>query len=96
MAMIVLLCSTPISVSVCRRRSSSAPGDVPITAAASASFCAASHFAFRLDDTGALLAHGFGLARDCALHLLGDVDVLQLDGVDLHTPALGGGGEQVE
>src|SRR5205085_9796352 len=42
-----------------------------------------------VDDLGALLALGLGLARHRALHRLGQLDVLDLDGRDLDPPRLG-------
>jgi hypothetical protein len=45
--------------------------------------------ALGVDHLGALLALRLGLARDGALHLRGQIDLLQLDGPDLYTPGLG-------
>src|SRR5258705_502857 len=45
--------------------------------------------ALGVDDLGAALALGLRLARDGALHLLGQVHVLDLDGRDLDPPRLG-------
>src|SRR5882672_8230492 len=44
---------------------------------------------FRVDDLGAPLALGLGLARDRPLHFLRQVDVLHLDGAHLDPPRLG-------
>ena len=43
----------------------------------------------RVDDLGAALALGFGLAGHGALHALGQLDVLDLDDRHLHPPGLG-------
>ena len=45
--------------------------------------------ALGVDDLRAALALGLGLARHRVLHALGDLDVLDLDGRDLHAPGLG-------
>ena len=44
--------------------------------------------ALRVDDLGAALTLGLRLARDRVLHPVGDLDVLDLDGRDLHAPGL--------
>ncbi len=46
-------------------------------------------FAFGVDDFGAPLALGFGLARDGADHLIGQIHLLDLDHGDLHAPGSG-------
>src|SRR6059036_3867835 len=45
--------------------------------------------AVRIDDLGSALALGFGLLGHGALHVLGQVDLLDLDGRDLDAPRLG-------
>src|SRR5579863_1513406 len=52
--------------------------------------------AFGLDDAGAFLADRLGLARDRPLHLLGNVEVLDLDRVDRHAPLGAGRAQQFE
>jgi hypothetical protein len=52
-------------------------------------------FAFGIDDLGAPLALGLGLARDGADHGLGNVDVLDLDVGHLDAPGIGLGIEDL-
>jgi hypothetical protein len=46
-------------------------------------------FAFRIDDLGAALALGLGLAGDGADHALVEIDAFDLDGGDLDAPGFG-------
>ena len=86
MATIVLLCSTPISVSVCSRLSSRAPGTVLMIFAAFVSLVAASCSPSALTIRARFSADRFRFPGDRALHLLGDVDILDLDRIDLDSP----------
>jgi hypothetical protein len=53
-------------------------------------------FALSLDDSGPFFADGFGLARNGPLHLFGNVEILDLDGIHHHTPLLAGPRQKVE
>src|SRR5579862_854588 len=46
-------------------------------------------FTFRMNDFGAALALGFGLAGDGADHLIGEIHLFHLDHRDLHAPGSG-------
>ena len=93
MAMIVLLCSAPISESVCSRRSSRPAAPPPRDSAASASVRAASRSPSALMMRARFSRIGFGFAGDGALHLLGDIEVFHFDRVHRDTPAADGASE---
>ena len=82
----VVLCSTPISLSVCRRLSSRAPGAAAYRFRRLRELRRSFLLAFSTDDPGAFLADRFRFLGDRALHLLRDVDILDFDGIDFDAP----------
>ncbi len=87
--MIVEFFSDAISVSVCRYRSVTVTGSLRDDRRGLAEFLRGLQLAFRVDDLSTLLALGFGLAGHRALHVGGQIDVLDLHRRHLDAPRIG-------
>jgi len=81
--------STEISAMVCRVRSCNATGCRVMMSARLAELDGGLILAFRRDDLGAAVTFRFSFTRHCTLHVLRQMDVLDLNGGHLCAPWLG-------